>query len=67
MRQFEEQIRSLRIEHEALRAESQAMRRCLDRTGVLPALDVEKEINFLYILMEGCVNFYNFIGGVRFG
>jgi len=43
-RQFEEQIRSLRIEHEALRAESQAMRRCLDRAGVLPAVDVEKEL-----------------------
>jgi len=43
-RTLDEQIRTLRAEHEALRVEAQAMRRCLDRAGVLPTSDLEKEI-----------------------
>lgn len=41
---LEGQLRALRAEHEVLKLESQALRRCLDRAGLLSAHDVEKEM-----------------------
>jgi len=41
---LELQLKGLRAEHEALRVEAQALRRCLDRAGVLPASELDKEI-----------------------
>eukprot|EP00418_Pyrodinium_bahamense_P083815 CAMPEP_0179054482 /NCGR_PEP_ID=MMETSP0796-20121207/22809_1 /TAXON_ID=73915 /ORGANISM="Pyrodinium bahamense, Strain pbaha01" /LENGTH=804 /DNA_ID=CAMNT_0020751107 /DNA_START=116 /DNA_END=2530 /DNA_ORIENTATION=+ len=41
---FELQLKALRAEHEALRMEAQALRRCLDRSGILPADELEKEL-----------------------
>lgn len=43
-RRFDHQLQVLRAEHEALRSEAWAMRRCLDRAGVLPAEELEKEM-----------------------
>lgn len=41
---LEGQLRALRAEHEVLKLESQALRRCLDRAGLLSASDVEQEM-----------------------
>jgi len=41
---LEGQLQALRKEHEVLKLESQALRRCLDRAGVLPAQDIEQEL-----------------------
>lgn len=43
-RSFEGQLRALRSEHEALKAEAQALRRCLHKSGVLQAGDIEQEL-----------------------
>eukprot|EP00928_Gymnodinium_smaydae_P028681 TRINITY_DN2181_c0_g1_i1.p1 TRINITY_DN2181_c0_g1~~TRINITY_DN2181_c0_g1_i1.p1 ORF type:complete len:200 (-),score=35.92 TRINITY_DN2181_c0_g1_i1:90-623(-) len=43
-RTFEDQLRTLRAEHELLRAEAQALRTCLDRAGVVPAVELDKEL-----------------------
>jgi len=43
-RQFEEQLRALRAQQEALQTEAQAIRRCLDKAGLLPTDVLEKEL-----------------------
>jgi len=42
--ELDNQLRTLRLQHDSLRAEAQAMRRCLDRMGVLPEKVLEAEI-----------------------
>jgi len=41
---IEIQLRELRAEHETLKAETQALRTCLDRRGVVPAWDLEQQL-----------------------
>lgn len=40
----EGQLKALRTEHEILRAEATALRRCLDKSGVLPSAELEAEL-----------------------
>lgn len=44
VRDTEVHLKALRCEHEALRLESEALRRCLDRAGVLPPHALEEEL-----------------------
>ncbi|CAK9059571.1 unnamed protein product [Durusdinium trenchii] len=41
---LEEQLQALRAEHEILKDEASALRRCLDKSGVLPSADLEEEL-----------------------
>lgn len=41
---FEQQLKALRAEHRNFRAETQALRRCLDRAGVVAADELESEV-----------------------
>lgn len=40
----EGQLKALRTEHEILRAEATALRRCLDKSGVLPSAELDAEL-----------------------
>lgn len=40
----EGQLKALRTEHEVLRAEANALRRCLDKSGVLPSAELDEEL-----------------------
>eukprot|EP00913_Durusdinium_trenchii_P031723 g29708.t2 len=40
----EGQLKALRLGHEMMKLEAKAMRRCLDKSGVLPAVEVEEEL-----------------------
>ncbi|CAJ1330654.1 unnamed protein product, partial [Effrenium voratum] len=49
---MEGQLQALRQEHEMLKLESQALRRCLDRAGLLPAQDLEQELRHAGAALE---------------